>query len=179
MGMRGRLDRRAVAHSGPILALDWSAVGPPNPDDWAGGSGGGSTSGGWVVSGSMDRCVKVWDLTVPESNFPHKPTYTLHPAFPVRRVLWREGYSCELAVVSSGEFNVGGSSQDILVDAKENERGGERAHTSALGDSVEIWDVRRPWVAKWEILGSAVEGGATGQFYHFGTTVGLYPITSP
>jgi len=31
-------------------------------------------------------------------------------------------------------------------------------------DAVEIWDVRRSWVAKWEVLGSATEGGVTGQF---------------
>jgi hypothetical protein len=31
-----------------------------------------------------------------------------------------------------------------------------------FGDSVEIWDVRRQYIAKWVVKGSAVEGGVTG-----------------
>jgi hypothetical protein len=31
------------------------------------------------------------------------------------------------------------------------------------GDVVEIWDVRRGWIAKWSVTGSAVEGGVTGK----------------
>jgi len=33
-----------------------------------------------------------------------------------------------------------------------------------VGDSVEIWDVRRGWLAKWSVDKSAVEGGVTGAF---------------
>ena len=32
------------------------------------------------------------------------------------------------------------------------------------GDPVEVWDVRRGYVAKWRVRGSAFEGGATGLF---------------
>jgi len=42
---------------------------------------------------------------------PNRPTYTLHPSYPIRRVLWRPGYECELAVVSHADFSV--SSQHI------------------------------------------------------------------
>lgn len=31
-----------------------------------------------------------------------------------------------------------------------------------LGDPVEIWDVRRGFIAKWTVRGSAAEGGVTG-----------------
>lgn len=31
-----------------------------------------------------------------------------------------------------------------------------------IGDSVEIWDVRRQHIAKWVVQGSAIEGGVTG-----------------
>ena len=31
-------------------------------------------------------------------------------------------------------------------------------------DPVEIWDVRRGYVAKWVVSGSAIEGGVTGSF---------------
>lgn len=34
---------------------------------------------------------------------------------------------------------------------------------SGVGDSVEIWDVRRGWIAKWSVTGSAGEGGVTGR----------------
>lgn len=33
---------------------------------------------------------------------------------------------------------------------------------NSVGDSVEIWDVRRGWLAKWSVNKSAVEGGVTG-----------------
>jgi hypothetical protein len=32
------------------------------------------------------------------------------------------------------------------------------------GDAVEIWDVRKGWIAKWAVGGSAVEGGVAGMF---------------
>ena len=31
-----------------------------------------------------------------------------------------------------------------------------------MGDPVEIWDVRRGYIAKWTVRGSAAEGGVTG-----------------
>ena len=31
------------------------------------------------------------------------------------------------------------------------------------GDAVEIWDVRRGWIAKWAVGGSAIEGGVAGE----------------
>lgn len=31
------------------------------------------------------------------------------------------------------------------------------------GDMIEIWDVRREWIAKWRVLGSGREGGVTGK----------------
>ena len=34
---------------------------------------------------------------------------------------------------------------------------------SGVGDSVEIWDVRRGWIAKWSVTGSAGEGGISGR----------------
>lgn len=37
---------------------------------------------------------------------PNKPTYTLHTSYPIRRILWRPGFECELAVVSHADFTV-------------------------------------------------------------------------
>lgn len=154
MGSKGQLDRLPVAHSGPILALDWCA-----PD------GGGSSTGGWIASGSLDWTVKVWDLTGPHVE--RTPTYTLATQFPVRRVRWRPGYECELAIVSNAEFGAGamsdiGDSGTVTdVDLEKPMMAPAKRRTD-IGDPVEIWDVRRGHIAKWLVGGSAIEGGVTG-----------------
>ena len=48
----------------------------------------------------------------------------------------------------------------------------ERSKSTTRGegsDPVEIWDVRRGYIAKWVVNGSAVEGGVTGGFASFAT----------
>ena len=127
------------------------------------------------------------------SDGPHSPIYNLHTSFPIRRIVWRPGYGCELAVVSNADFGLG-SGSDISVAASkvsspriaEKPMQGEPQPLSILaelqnhlspkapvesivsqprngvGDSVEIWDVRRQYIAKWLLNNSAVEGGVTG-----------------
>ncbi|KAG6830919.1 hypothetical protein H0H87_006752 [Tephrocybe sp. NHM501043] len=169
MGQRGLLDRLPVAHTSSVTSLDWCTRNSPNPPS-------GSVTGvdpanngmGWLVSGGLDRCVKVWDLTAPgATRIPTKPTYTLHPSFPVRRVMWRPGYECELAVVSNAEFS-SGSNPDLVQNnavgaggTGENDKHAAETKTSVGGDAVEIWDVRRGWIPKWSVTGSAIEGGVT------------------
>ncbi|KDR78745.1 hypothetical protein GALMADRAFT_244288 [Galerina marginata CBS 339.88] len=208
MGQRGQLDKLPVAHTASVTTLDWcSAGGVSSQGSSAMGVAGvdaGSSGLGWLVSGGLDRCVKVWDLTSPgsSSHIPPKPTYTLHPSFAVRRLAWRPGYECEIAVVSNTEYatpsaavelapapNTGSSGlltrvgsglgldsflrgsnvPDSLYAAKEKlnlnpNLAPEPKHATpmtSLGDAVEIWDVRRGWIAKWSVTGSAAEGGVT------------------
>ncbi|KAF8960014.1 hypothetical protein BDZ97DRAFT_1922438 [Flammula alnicola] len=217
MGQRGQLDKLPVAHSASVTTLDWycasgltsqnaASIGVPGPAD------AGSTGLGWLVSGGLDRCVKVWDLTSPgaSNHIPHKPTYTLHPSFPVRRLAWRPGYECELAIVSNTEYAThsidisqaspsptfgptnnnsglltrvgsglgldalmrgGGSNSGDNTFAKDKPnapmattpepKASPSVSLASPGDAVEIWDVRRGWIAKWSVTGSAVEGGIT------------------
>ena len=151
MGSKGQLDRLPVAHAGPILALDWCT-----PD--------GGVTGGWVASGSLDRTVKVWDLT---SHFERTPAYTLTTQFPIRRVRWRPGYECEIAVASNAEIGAcavsdlsdSGVAEDVDLEKPEVAVPKRRAD---MGYAVEIWDVRRGYIAKWLVGGSAIEGGVTG-----------------
>lgn len=196
-GQRGQIDRIPVAHSGPILSVDWC----PTPSSYSQSTGGSSfgnltepsapsgstsasgSSNGWIASAGLDHIVKVWDLTSPSnaSHISHTPTYRLSTSFPVRRVLWRPGYECELAVVSHAEFGTG-SMQDMMATSppmgtseeatmqQEGERDVDGATIPSVakggndsGDPVEIWDVRREWIAKWVVGGSAVEGGVTGK----------------
>ncbi|KAJ4476615.1 hypothetical protein J3R30DRAFT_310066 [Lentinula aciculospora] len=225
MGQRGSLDRIMVAHSASVTSLDWcststaiSASGAPTSET----SGNGY---GWIVSGGLDRCVKVWDLTSVSNNksshMPHNPKYTLHPSFQVRRVLWRPSHECEVAVLSNGEFSSGSNpdigpstapsvlpksagapvrtpsmrsiqgnqgmvnkigtglsfslemlgNEDHHIDARgKTERSsnaatgspkGSSTNNGGVGDAAEIWDVRRGWIAKWRVNGSAAEGGST------------------
>ncbi|OJT12907.1 hypothetical protein TRAPUB_10538 [Trametes pubescens] len=216
MGQRGQLDRIPVAHSGPILSLDWippsSATATTVPSTrqstsstWYGGAieeilpsapiaGGASaaesdnTSPGWIVSGGMDRCVKVGTLKI-------------------ILVLWRPGYECELAVVSNADFGAGTdfghgslptgpSSASVglgsgLATALSSPRlasthlggaetpgtpdGRAKSLTRSDGsDPVEIWDVRRGFIAKWMVNGSAVEGGVTD--IEFGDSHSLWAV---
>ncbi|KAL0945856.1 hypothetical protein HGRIS_012140 [Hohenbuehelia grisea] len=185
MGQRGQLDRVPVAHTGIVTTLDWcnASNGIPGPisdilaEPYTGGMG-------WLASGGLDNCVKIWDLTTPSASahIPHKPTYVLHPSFPVRRIMWRPGYACEIAVVSNAEFGTGSNPDlaqtplvpghpDFLLDQKLAFQGKQLA-----GDPVEIWDARRGWIAKWAINGSAGEGGVTD--IEFGDANALWALHS-
>ncbi|KAI6119652.1 hypothetical protein EDD17DRAFT_1605846 [Pisolithus thermaeus] len=173
MGQRGQLDRLPVAHTGAVLSLDWCTTpGTSGTTDDSSPSMGNS----WIVSGSLDHTVKVWNLSGPatSSHVSAKPVYTLHPAYPVRRVVWRPDHPCELAVVSNAEFGSGSGSElmasprlqsassafiSAAISTTEHMDKASKAGTS--GDSVEIWDVRRGWIAKWTVDASVSEGGVT------------------
>ncbi|KAH0832273.1 hypothetical protein J3R83DRAFT_13266 [Lanmaoa asiatica] len=187
MGQRGQLDRLPVAHTGPILALDWCStpVTSRGADNVL-----TQMERSWIVSGGLDHTVKVcyfylaattpdrakvWDL--PESgtssHIVNKPTYVLHPSYPVRRVLWRPEYPCELALVPNAEFS--GSNAELLASprmqnatpsfllaaAPVSESKDAESKLGLVGETVEIWDVRRGWIAKWTVDTSVSEGGVT------------------
>jgi len=130
------------------------------------------------ISCLVSNAAKIWDLsgTSASSYIPTKPTYTLHPAYPVRRVLWRPDYPCELALVSNAEVGAGSGSELMVsprlqnittpfiaatcgVDTKDRPN-----KSGVVADAVEIWDVRRGWIAKWTVEASILEGGVTGMF---------------
>lgn len=65
---------------------------------------------------------------------PNRPTYTLYPSYPIRRVLWRPGYECELAVVAHVDFSVSSQHIDHLYPSSST-RG--RGPSSGLQSRVE------------------------------------------
>jgi len=84
--------------------------------------------GGWIVSSGLNRTV--W------------------------RVLWHPDYECELVIVSNdddGEINAAAGASPAVVG-----NNGQVVLGNGPRDSrVEIWDVRKGWIDKWAVGGSA------------------------
>lgn len=64
MGQRGQLDKLPVAHSASVTTLDWCSTGGVGSQNSVSMGVGGQAemtgnSHGWLVSGGLDRCVKV------------------------------------------------------------------------------------------------------------------------
>lgn len=109
-----------------------------------------------------------------------KPSYVVHASYPVRRVIWRPGYETELAIASTVESGFDLASK-LSASPSEGSSGhgdkvqmatsglssmapmGKRVSSSKPGDLIEIWDVRRPWIAKWSVTDSDCEGGVSGE----------------
>jgi hypothetical protein len=190
MGQRGQLDRVPVAHGGPVLCLDWcgplgasaqSASGLSSPPLSAVGSEGADASAGWLVSGGMDKCAKVQSLYffaprrrvaltgkqvwhIPAgASIAREPAYTLSPAYPVRRALWRSGAgrATELAMISAVELPAPASGGTLANSPPARSVLGASSAAPAQ-DVVELWDVRRGAVAKWVLSADAAHGGLSG-----------------
>jgi len=83
MGQRGQLDRLSVAHTASVTSLDWcnspgatTHIGTP-----VSGAGAGEGAGnglGWIVSGGLDRCVKVRRLFSNSFLLPVLPFLSFH-----------------------------------------------------------------------------------------------------
>jgi uncharacterized protein (DUF2147 family) len=50
------------------------------------------------------------------------------------------------------------------VNDKEKPVTPDDKHSTSTGDAVEIWDVRRGWIGKWSLTGTAGDGGVNGMF---------------
>ncbi|KZV97010.1 hypothetical protein EXIGLDRAFT_642556 [Exidia glandulosa HHB12029] len=79
-----------VAHSGPVLGMDWL---PPSPTAERGH--------GYLATAGMDKTVRIWDLG--GSALPSTPMRTLHASYPVRRVFFRPRHDTEVILVPATE----------------------------------------------------------------------------
>ncbi|KAJ7063381.1 hypothetical protein C8F01DRAFT_1132786 [Mycena amicta] len=161
MGQRGLLDRLLVAHTASVTSLDWYL-----PDGNESHANDGASGLGWIVSCGLDRTVKVWDVSHPSTSantsvsaghIPQKPTYTLHPGnFSEPPGPTTPTYASALGVGSSKGRHIPQHTDSSGASKTGRDRG-----ALGTGDAVEIWDVRRGWIAKWTVRGSAIEGGVT------------------
>ncbi|KAM0793621.1 hypothetical protein ACM66B_001054 [Microbotryomycetes sp. NB124-2] len=95
----GAIDR-ITGHVGSCLAMDWRDSRDGERSDTAGGN----PEGGWVVTGGVDKTIKIWDFSLPTLST--KPVRVLHASQPVQAVAWHptrptEIASCALPLLSS------------------------------------------------------------------------------
>ncbi|GAA5888827.1 hypothetical protein JCM6882_002868 [Rhodosporidiobolus microsporus] len=176
---------RIAGHIGACLAMDWRdgfSCERPIPGA-AGGvtvgataeTAGGGREGGWVVTGGIDKTIKIWDFSLP--TLATKPVRTLYTSQAVHAVAWHPSRATELvssplpSLGSSGVDGGGGASSGgaddsappttpvtpgeplsgTLMKRDGHARGagaGEEARLAAWKNEIEVWDVRRPYFPK-------------------------------
>ncbi|KAK4706117.1 SEA/GATOR complex protein SEA2/WDR24, partial [Phenoliferia sp. Uapishka_3] len=141
----GAITDRFAGHVGAILAMDWRDN--YDADDAE------RREGGWVVTGGMDRTIKIWDFSQPVLQ--NKPIKTLYSCQPVQDVAWHPSLGTELAsspmptlgtLLRSGtEDNSGGSSASLDTGSKDRGAGKESLFWK---NEIEVWDTRRAFFPK-------------------------------
>ncbi|BGP21326.1 SEA (Seh1-associated) complex subunit [Rhodotorula toruloides] len=164
---------RVAGHIGSCLAMDWrdgfSCERSPNS---AGGPGvtnetaGGGREGGWVVTGGVDRTIKIWDFSLPTLST--KPVRTLYASQPVHTIAWHPTRATELASSPMPSLGLGATGEDsssslgedspmpvtvqdpALTPASKGEtlRVRSALDGNAWKNEIEVWDVRRPYFPK-------------------------------
>ncbi|KAL8284199.1 hypothetical protein RQP46_004948 [Phenoliferia psychrophenolica] len=138
----GAMTDRIAGHVGACLAMDWR--------DSYGSDGADRRDGGWVVTGGMDRTIKVWDFSQPILQ--NRPVRTLYSSQPVQDVAWHPTRGTEIAsspmptlgtLLRGGVEETSGGSSASLDTTK------ERTTTRAFWkNEIEIWDTRRAYFPK-------------------------------
>lgn len=166
---------RIAGHVGACLAMDWrdgfSCEREPAAASGIGSTAetaGGGREGGWVVTGGVDRTVKIWDFSLPTLST--KPVRTLYTSQPVYSVAWHPTRPTELASSPMPSLGLGaeGSSSSVgdevpstpssAVDSPlaamikgDNPAPRARTDRNAWKNEIEVWDVRRPYFPKLSI----------------------------
>lgn len=156
---------RIAGHVGSCLAMDWRDGFSCERD-----TAGGGREGGWVVTGGVDRTIKVWDFSL--ATLSTKPVRTLYTSQPVSVVAWHPTRATELAscpMPSLGVAATGEGSASSLGDEPPTTpvSGGDGAAAAfvkgepagrarfvdgnAWKNEIEVWDVRRPYFPKMAI----------------------------
>ncbi|GAA5823041.1 hypothetical protein JCM3770_005710 [Rhodotorula araucariae] len=163
---------RVAGHIGACLAMDWrdGFSCERNVTDAPGSSSetaGGGREGGWVVTGGVDRTIKIWDFSL--ATLSTKPVRTLFASQPVSAVAWHPTRATELVSCPMQSLGLGGtgeSSASSLGDdppttpitagdssgaafVKVEQPSRTRfVDGNAWKNEIEVWDVRRPYFPK-------------------------------
>lgn len=166
----GAVDRIA-GHVGSCLAMDWRDSFDGERLDTAGGN----REGGWVVTGGLDKTIKVWDFSL--ATLSTKPVRTLRTSQPVQTVTWHPTRATEIASSPLALLSVDGA--DDLPPATPTAEGAATAakdpSSSSWRNEIEVWDTRRPFFPKYSI--KADEPTACESVTRFPTA--LKPVLTP
>jgi hypothetical protein len=95
----------------------------------------------------LTRFPQIWDMSSPNLQA-SRPIHVLNPSRPVARAAWRPGeHPTELAIIplASSAVSATESDPDIILDGVGLATGG----WTNWVDEIELWDVRREYVAKY------------------------------
>ncbi|KAG0662935.1 hypothetical protein C6P46_003023 [Rhodotorula mucilaginosa] len=162
---------RIAGHVGACLAMDWRDGFSCERDATGSGVGtsaetaGGGREGGWVVTGGVDRTVKIWDFSL--ATLSTKPVRTLYTSQPVYSVAWHPTRPTELASSPMPSLGLGAESSSSSVGDEvpstpistadsplatlikgDNPPPRARSDRNAWKNEIEVWDVRRPYFPK-------------------------------
>ncbi|BGP36404.1 SEA (Seh1-associated) complex subunit [Rhodotorula kratochvilovae] len=163
---------RVAGHIGACLAMDWRdgfscERNVPGAPGSSAETAGGGREGGWVVTGGVDRTIKIWDFSL--ATLSTKPVRTMYTSQPVSAVAWHPTRATELVSCPMPSLGLGGTgegSASSLGDEppttpvtpgdpaaaafiKGEQPGRQRfVDGNAWKNEIEVWDVRRPYFPK-------------------------------
>lgn len=122
--------------------MDWR----DNLDGERTDSAGGNREGGWVVTGGLDKTIKIWDFSL--ATLSTKPVRTLHASQPVQTVAWHpsratEVVSSPLPMLADGGVDDAPPSTPTTEPPPTQKDAG-----NSWKNEIEIWDTRRPFFPK-------------------------------
>lgn len=95
--------------------------------------------GGWVITGGLDKTIKIWDFSLPTLST--KPVRTLYSSQPVQAVAWHPTRATELASSPLPSLSVNtAAADDGPVPSPESPV--KESVWSSWKNEIEIWDTR-------------------------------------
>lgn len=125
---------------------------------------GGAREGGWLVTGGLDKTIKVWDMSL--TTLSTKPLRTLYTSQPVQAVAWHPTRSTELSssplptLTADGPEDAPPPTPTRAMPIGVSTRDGAGAPGASWKNEIEVWDVRRPALPK---LGIKTEEPISGE----------------
>jgi hypothetical protein len=95
-----------------------------------------------------DGLPQVWDMSL-QWDKPASPVHVLHTAYPLQSIQWRPGHDTELAIIPSSQPTPSASVDPSLGSAPQGLGSGQQQVDDEA--HLEVWDVRRHYVAKYAI----------------------------